>query len=91
MKASGTAKAANSKLQVTVYTHGFEDLSSRPLGSWSYCKRQGPGFEVCQEGTSDRWQVPARCGALYETLIRVSPEMMRIGSVLNAEQTTSIL
>lgn len=36
-------------------------------------------------------QVPARCGALFENLVHVSPERVKIGSVLNAEQTACSL
>lgn len=60
-KARRARKAAHSMLQETVEAQGFIGLGNVILGSGSYCKRQGPGFEVCQEGASDQWQVAARC------------------------------
>lgn len=49
------------KSKETVAAWGFKGLGNGPLGSRSYCKRQGP------------WQVAARCGTLFERLCSCFP------------------
>lgn len=53
--------SSKSKLQERVDARAFEGLGNGPLGSWSYCKREGP------------WQVAARCGPLFERLCSCFP------------------